>query len=94
MKNKKLSKQRSCIGCMKKGDQSNFWRIMYDGKNILLDNNKQKIEGRGCYLCPNTECLAKAIKRNAFNYRLKQKIPREEVARFENELKNKVGTGF
>ncbi|HPN67411.1 MAG TPA: YlxR family protein [bacterium] len=90
MKNNKLSKQRSCIGCQKKEIKSNFWRIIFDGKKLLIDQPQQNTEGRGCYLCQNFDCLEKAIKRNAFNYRLKKKISKQEVERFGNEIRSKL----
>ncbi len=88
--NTKQTKQRSCVGCKKKDDKFSFLRIVFDGNGLVIDDEKQSLEGRGCYLCKDEACFEKAVKRNAFNYRLKQKISRDEVERFGKELEDKI----
>lgn len=90
MINNNLTKQRSCIGCKTKNNKYDFLRIVFDGNKLVIDDSEQKMKGRGCYLCHNKECLTKAFKRNAFNYRLKQKLSREELEKFREELENRV----
>ncbi len=82
---KKSTKQRSCVGCRKKADKSEFLRIVFFDKKLVVDT-EQKLDGRGCYLCLKKDCLTMAIKRNAFNYRLKQKVSKEELARFRDQF--------
>lgn len=92
---KKITKQRSCVGCKKKSSKFDFWRVVFVDGKLVCDDKTQKLPGRGLYICPNVTCLETAIKRNAFNYRLKQKISREEVEKFRLEFisKNQIETG-
>lgn len=84
---KKLTNQRSCVGCKKKGNKFEFRRVVFFSGKLMIDDEKQNTPGRGCYLCAKNDCLMQAIKRNAFNYRLKQKVSKEELERFLQEFK-------
>lgn len=63
--------QRMCSGCGEHKDKKELIRIVKspDG-SISLDLTGKK-PGRGAYICPNTQCLAKAKKarrlENAFS---------------------------
>jgi predicted RNA-binding protein YlxR (DUF448 family) len=45
-----------------------------------------KANGRGAYLCPNTECLAKAKKKNAFSRNLNISVKEQDVMLIEEEI--------
>jgi len=86
----KQTKQRSCVGCKKKDDKHSFLRIFVDGEKLKIDGEKQDSPGRGCYLCANADCFEKAVKRNAFNYRLKEKVSKDEVENFRREFEDHI----
>ena len=44
------------------------------------------MNGRGAYLCPNPECLKKAIRAKALERSLEVSIPEEVVAQLEKEM--------
>ena len=49
---------RTCVSCQKKGEKSAFIRIASDfGPDFL-----QRAQGRGAYVCKNTECISKLYK--------------------------------
>ena len=53
---------RKCVGCMESKPKKELIRIAgYEGQVALDPTGKAK--GRGVYLCPNAECLAKAKKK-------------------------------
>ncbi|MBU0648171.1 YlxR family protein [Patescibacteria group bacterium] len=83
-KDKKPTMLRACIGCQTKKNKSSLVRIVYDQK-LLIDPTGQK-ESRGIYLCPEEACFQKAIKKNAFSYRLKKKIKPEVVNQLFKEF--------
>ena len=52
---------------------------------ILLDATGRK-NGRGAYLCPNSDCLAKAVKNKGLERSFKQAIPKEVYEALEKEM--------
>lgn len=61
-------------------------RILRTPENeIVLDGTGRK-NGRGAYLCPSSECLAKAIKSHGIERSLKTEIPQEVYDTLTKEL--------
>lgn len=56
----KKQPQRQCIGCRQMKDKKSLIRILKCDEGIVLDETGKK-NGRGAYICPNAECLNKAI---------------------------------
>ena len=52
---------------------------------FLLDATGRK-NGRGAYLCPNSDCLAKAVKNKVLERSFKQAIPKEVYEALEKEM--------
>lgn len=54
-------------------------------QEFLLDATGKK-NGRGAYLCPNPECLKKAIRNKGLERSFKQTIPKEIYEALEKEM--------
>ena len=69
--------QRQCIACRACRDKQDLIRVVKtkEGK-IMLDRTGRK-NGRGAYLCPNSECLKKAIKGKGLERSFKMSIPKD-----------------
>lgn len=65
---------RTCIVCRKKGDKHDFIRIVKDKNNSISIDKQEKKNGRGCYVCDNTECVEKLYKTRALNRAYKTNI--------------------
>ena len=52
---------------------------------FLLDATGRK-NGRGAYLCPNSDCLAKAVKNKGLERSFKQAIPKDVYEALEKEM--------
>jgi len=66
---------RTCIACGCKRGRNEFWRFKSkDGVTPVFDADNKK-QGRGCSLCPNAQCVEKALSRRAFERALKLKEP-------------------
>ena len=52
--------QRSCAGCKKKDEKSEFIRLCMKGDKLIIDE-KHSEDGRGAYLCNDISCMEKAI---------------------------------
>ena len=45
-----------------------------------------KMNGRGAYVCPNPDCLKKALRSKALDRSLEVTIPEEVILRLEKEM--------
>ena len=82
--------QRQCMGCRERKEKRQLIRVVRktDGE-VSLDFGG-KMNGRGAYLCPNPECLKKAIRAKALDRSLEVTIPQEVYDRLAKEME--VGT--
>ena len=63
---------RKCIGCQTNHDRNSMIRIMqkFDTKELILFPTNKDF-GRSIYICKNTECIKKALKKGKNNQILK-----------------------
>ncbi len=54
--------QRTCIGCNMQKDKKELIRIVKNKEGQIFIDKTGKAQGRGAYICENSECLEKAIK--------------------------------
>ena len=78
--------QRQCMGCRERREKRQLIRVVRktDGQ-VSLDFGG-KMNGRGAYLCPNPECLKKAIRSKALDRSLEVTIPQEVYDRLAKEM--------
>ena len=76
---------RRCIGCMESKPKNDLIRIAYY-EGVLSVDPTGKAKGRGVYLCKNSECMQKAIKRKAFQRSLKTELSQEQLDKIVEEL--------
>ena len=78
--------QRQCMGCRERKAKREMIRVVRSPEgNVSLDFGG-KMNGRGAYICPNSECLKKAIRSKALDRSLEVTIPEEVYARLEKEM--------
>lgn len=88
--NKKIP-MRQCVGCGEMKPKKELLRVIRTAEEeILLDATGRK-NGRGAYICGNSECLRKAERSKGLARSLKTEIPVEiyedlkrEMMQFEN----------
>jgi len=87
MKTKKIPMRR-CVGCMESKPKKELIRVVGDKEgNISLDVTG-KAQGRGVYLCPNSECFKIARKKQAISRNLSMTISPEKLDEIFLELEN------
>ena len=57
---------RQCLGCREMKPKKELIRAVRSADGSISLDFKGKASGRGAYVCPNGECLKKAIKSKAF----------------------------
>ena len=78
--------QRQCMGCRERREKRQMIRVVRTPEgNVNLDFSG-KMNGRGAYICPNPECLKKALRSKALDRSLEVTIPEDVYARLEKEM--------
>ena len=83
--------QRQCMGCRERKAKRDMIRVVRgtDG-DVSLDFGGKK-NGRGAYICPDMECLKKALRSKSLDRALEVTIPEEVYDRLRKEME--VGNG-
>ncbi len=84
--NKTKVPMRRCIGCMESKPKRELIRIVSSPEGEIRPDPSGKANGRGAYLCPDPECVAKARKKNAFARNLHINIKEEDLKLIEETV--------
>lgn len=76
--------QRKCIVCQERESKKGLMRIVKNKEGQIFIDPTKKANGRGAYICKDSECLKKAIKTKALNKAFKIEVSSEV---YENLLK-------
>ncbi|MDJ0898873.1 MAG: YlxR family protein [Xenococcus sp. MO_188.B8] len=64
---------RRCISCKKTASKEEFWRV------VRIPNSHEitlaQVIGRSAYICPNSDCLQKARRKNLLKRALRVMVP-------------------
>jgi predicted RNA-binding protein YlxR (DUF448 family) len=68
---------RMCMGCREKRPKKELLRVVKSPEGIVSADATGKAAGRGAYICPDAECLKRAMKSRALERELEVKIAQE-----------------
>jgi len=68
---------RQCVGCREMKMKKELVRVVRSPEGAITLDFRGKAPGRGAYLCPNCECLKKAMKSKALERNFDCAIPQE-----------------
>ena len=83
--------QRQCMGCRERKAKKEMIRVVRGTDGTVNLDFGGKMNGRGAYICPNPECLKKALRSKALDRSLEVTIPAEVIARLEKEMEGANG---
>ena len=78
--------QRQCMGCRERKAKRELIRVVRTPEGEVKLDFSGKLNGRGAYLCPQSECLKKAIRSKALDRSLEVTIPEEVYERLQKEM--------
>ena len=84
--------QRMCAACHTRGGKEDFFRVVKTEQGAVLDE-KQKLPGRGAYLCGRPECLKKARKSRAIERALSVTVPETVYDQLEQQMEQEGAHG-
>lgn len=77
---------RRCTGCNEQKPKKELVRVVCSPQGEIALDRVGKMPGRGAYLCPSAQCLAKARKAKRLERALDAQIPPEVYERIEQEI--------
>ena len=78
--------QRQCMGCRERKAKKELIRVVRTPEGAVNLDFGGKMNGRGAYICPQMECLKKALKSKALDRSLEVTIPQDVYDRLEKEM--------
>ncbi len=85
MKMKKIP-QRKCVGCNEMKDKKDLFRIVRSPEGEISLDLTGKKNGRGAYVCPNPECITKAVKEKRLERALEKAVSQDVYQQLLEDL--------
>ena len=83
--------QRQCMGCRERKPKRELIRVVRGTDGVVSLDFGGKAPGRGAYICPDPECLQKAIKSKSLERSLEVTIPEDVYVRLQKEMEENHG---
>ena len=83
--------QRQCMGCRERKAKRDMIRVVRGTDGTVSLDFGGKMNGRGAYICPNSDCLKKALRSKALDRSLEVTIPEEVYDRLAKEMEGANG---
>ncbi len=77
---------RQCLGCREMKPKRELIRVVRSPEGEISLDFKGKANGRGAYLCPDPECLKKAIRAKALDRAFDTAVPESILVRLREEM--------
>ena len=87
----KKTPMRQCLGCREMKPKRELIRVVRSPEGTISLDFRGKASGRGAYVCPDPQCLKKAIKARALERAFSAQIPPEIYERLEQEMERGDG---
>lgn len=77
---------RQCLGCREMKPKKELIRVVRSPEGEISLDFRGKASGRGAYICPDGDCLKKAIKAKALERAFSTNIPPEIYERLQEQM--------
>ncbi|MDD4715171.1 MAG: YlxR family protein [Oscillospiraceae bacterium] len=77
---------RQCLGCREMKPKRELIRVVKSPQGEISIDFKGKKPGRGTYICPNLDCLARAQKSRGFERAFSAPVPPEVYEALKTQL--------
>ena len=74
MKTRTKIPMRQCTGCREMKSKKEMIRVLRTSENEIILDATGKKNGRGAYVCPDKECITKAVKEKRLERALEKPI--------------------
>lgn len=80
-----------CVGCRAMKEKRSLVRVVRTEDGGAKVDPTGKMNGRGAYVCPDAECLRRAVKSRALDRALEVKISPEVMEQLASEVERRDG---
>lgn len=80
---------RMCVGCRTMKEKRSLVRVVRTEDGSAKVDPTGKLNGRGAYVCPNADCLKKAVKSRALDRALEISIGQDVMERLASEVERR-----
>lgn len=80
--------QRKCVGCNEMKDKKSLLRIVRSPEGEISLDLIGKKNGRGAYVCPDKDCITKAVKEKRLERALEKAISDEVYEKLLEDFDN------
>lgn len=77
---------RQCLGCREMKPKKELIRVVRSPEGDISLDFKGKAPGRGAYICPDAQCLKKAVRARALEKAFSAQIPEEVYEKLNVEM--------
>ena len=77
---------RQCLGCREMKPKKELIRVVRSPEGDISLDFKGKAPGRGAYICPNAQCLKKAVRARTLEKAFSAQIPEEVYEKLNEEM--------
>jgi len=77
---------RQCVGCREMKPKKELIRVVKSPEGTVSLDFKGKASGRGAYVCPDAQCLKKAVKAKALERAFSCQIPQEIYDKISEQM--------
>lgn len=77
---------RQCLGCREQKAKKDLIRVVRSPEGEISLDFRGKASGRGAYVCPQADCLKKAIRARALERALGCQIPAEVYEQLQKQM--------
>ncbi len=77
---------RQCLGCREMKPKKELIRVVRSPEGEISLDFRGKAPGRGAYICPDAQCLKRAIKARALEKAFSAQIPDEVYEKLNEEM--------
>ena len=78
---------RQCLGCREHKPKKELIRVVRSPEGAVSLDFRGKLPGRGAYVCPQADCLARARKSRALERAFETALPPEVYEALELQMK-------
>ena len=76
-KSPKPQPMRKCVGCGERKTKKELIRVVRTPEGAIALDATGRLNGRGAYICPSQDCLAKAVRNRGLERSLDVRIPED-----------------
>ncbi len=84
---------RQCVGCREHKEKPQLVRVVRSPEGEVSLDLRGKKPGRGAYICPDPNCLKKAVKSRALERAFSAPVPPEVIETLTAQLEGGSGDG-